>query len=163
MKFVADCRRERRAEHRNRRGEDDPRAIAAARGADRFEQRARAVEIDPHALLEIEFGLAGNNAGQMKDHVRPAGDGRVHGRRIGDIGGGGLHFAGKFFGPLRSDDVDQRQLLDRPAVKRAIGDEARDELAPDHPRSAGYQNVHFRLPNLSCSAKAEHPVFIATL
>ena len=165
MKIVGDGRRERRAEHRDRRGEDEPRPIAAAGRADGFEQRTRAVEIDPHALVEIELGLAGHHAGQMKDHLGPAGDGGTHGRRIGDIGRGGLDFAGEFVGLLRGDDIDQRELVDGSAVERAVSDEPRYELAPDHARGAGDENMHRLSVPLSCPRLVAgiHVLFAATL
>ena len=77
-----------------------------------FEQCPRAVEIDPHALVKIELGLAGNHAGEVKDHIRPPGDCGTRRSRIGDVGGGSLDFAGEFFGLLRGNDIDQRQLVD---------------------------------------------------
>ena len=65
--------RERRAEHRDRRGIDEPRPIAVAGGADGLQQRAGAVEIDVIALVEIELGFARHDAGEMEDHIgRPA-------------------------------------------------------------------------------------------
>ena len=103
---------------------------------------ARAVEIDPDALLEIELGFAGNHAGKMKNHIRPAGDGGARGGRIGNIGGRAFDFAGEFFRLLRRAHIAEREPLDRPAVKRAVVGEARDELAADHPGRAGNQNVH---------------------
>src|SRR5262249_43305813 len=56
--LVADRLRERRAEHRNRGGEDETRPIAVADLADGVEQHPGAVEIDAVALVEIELGLA---------------------------------------------------------------------------------------------------------
>ncbi len=49
----------------------------------------------------------------------------------------GFDFAGEFFRRCGGDDVDQRELLDRLAVERAVADEARRELAPDHAGGAG--------------------------
>ena len=95
MKVVGDRFRERRAEHRDRRGEDQARAIAVAGSADRFDERARAVEIDVDAFLEIELRLAGHHRGEMEDHVGPAGDGGARGRGVGDIGGAALDTAGE--------------------------------------------------------------------
>src|SRR5205807_1321587 len=48
--FVADGIRKGCAEHRNRRGEHQPRLVAVADGTDRIDQMPGAVEIDPVAL-----------------------------------------------------------------------------------------------------------------
>ena len=142
MKIVGDRFRKRRAEHRDRRGENQARAIAVAGDADRFNERARAVEIDVDAFFEIELRLAGHHRGEMEDHVGPAGDSRARRRGIGDIGGAGLDAAGKSLRLLRRADIDQRELVDRLAVERAGSDQARHELAPDHSGGAGDENVH---------------------
>ena len=67
--LVADGLREGGAEHRDRRGEDHLRLVAAAHLADGLEQVARAVEVDAVALLEIGFRLARDDGGEMEDHV----------------------------------------------------------------------------------------------
>ena len=74
--LVADGIGERRAEHGDRRGEDEPRLVGrlAALEADGFEQKARAVEIDAIALLEIGLCLARNDRSEMEDQVRALGD-----------------------------------------------------------------------------------------
>ena len=87
MKVVGDRLRERRAEHRDRGGVDEPRPIAVAGRADRLEQRTRAVEIDAIALVEIELGFAGHHAGEMEDRIGPARDGPRRLARRGKIGG----------------------------------------------------------------------------
>ena len=121
MEFVGDRRRERCAEHRDRRGEDHLRMIAVAGVADRFEQVLHAVEIDAIALLEIEFGLARHDAGEMEDHIgtlrrsasrrRPApADRRTRASTLPENPAG---VAGR-------DDVGERQLVDRLAVERAV-------------------------------------------
>ena len=84
--FVADLFRERRAEHRDRGREHQPRLVAAAGVADGVDQVARAVEIDPVALVELGLGLAGDDRGEMKDHLRPMGDQRFGRAGIGKIG-----------------------------------------------------------------------------
>ncbi len=111
-----------------------------------FEQRARAVEIDAHAFLEINFGLAGDDAGEMKDHIGAAGDRGACRFFIGNIGGRRLDLAVEPGRLLRRDDIDQGEPLDRLAVERAIADQTRSELAPDHSGGAGNQNVHFCFP-----------------
>ena len=142
MKVIGDRIRKRRAEHRDRRGEDQARAIAFAGGADRFDERARAVEIDVDAFFEIELRLAGHHRGEMEDHVGPAGDGGTRCRGVGNIGGAGRDAAGKSLRFLRRADVDQRELFDRLAVERAGSNQTRHELAPDHSGGAGDENVH---------------------
>src|SRR5258708_15757951 len=142
MKIVGDRIRKRRPEHRDRRGEDEARTITVAGGADRFNERARAVEIDVDAFLEMELRLAGHHCGEREDQVGPPGDRGARRRGIGDIGGAGRDAAGKALRLLRSTDVDQRELVDRLAVERAGGNEARHELAPDHSGGAGDENVH---------------------
>ena len=81
MKIVWDGGRKRRTEHRNGRGVDEPRPVVVADGADRLEQRASAVKIDAIAFVEIEFGFAGDDTGEVKDDVGAAGD------RFGGLGG----------------------------------------------------------------------------
>src|SRR5438034_58351 len=65
-KIVGDRGRKWRAEHRDGGGVDQARPIAVADRTNRFEQRARAVEVDAIALVEIEFGFAGDDAGDRK-------------------------------------------------------------------------------------------------
>ena len=142
MKIVRDRPREWRAEHRDRGGENEPRAIAAAGLADRFQKRARRVEVDADALLEIELGLSRNDRREMENNVRPPGDRRLCYCGLSDVGREGADDSRKFCRLLRSADVDERELLDRPAVELAGLNEARRQLAPDHPRGAGDQNVH---------------------
>jgi len=61
---------------------------------------------------------------------------------IGNVGCGGLDFAGEFLRLWRRADVDEREPLDQLAVERAVLDETRGQLAAVHPRRAGDQNVH---------------------
>ena len=89
MEIVGDGVGKRRAEHRDRRGEHEFRLVAVADCADRFQQRAGAVEIDAVALLEIGFRLARDHAGEMEDHVRPFRDRFFRDARRGEIGGRG--------------------------------------------------------------------------
>ena len=67
-----------------------PRPIIVSGDADRFKERTRAVEVDVHALLEINLGFARYNRREMEDHVRPAGDCRACGGRISNVGTDGL-------------------------------------------------------------------------
>src|SRR5438552_17589976 len=113
------------AEHRDRRGEDEPRTIAIADGPNGFEQRARTVEIDAHPLLEVEFGFGGNHRGEMKDNVRSGADDATYCCRISDVGSDGLDRAAELFGPGRRAYIDKRKFVDRPAIKRAVIDQSR--------------------------------------
>ncbi len=88
--FVADRFRKRRAEHRDRRGEHDPRLVAAAGKPDRIEQHPRAVEVDAIALVEIEFGLAGDDRRQMEDHVGTIRHQLFGGTGYGEVAGHGI-------------------------------------------------------------------------
>src|SRR5664280_3439472 len=66
MEFVADRYRKRRAEYGDRRGKNNLWLVAVANRADRFDQCAGAVEINPVALLEIDFRLAGVVSGEAE-------------------------------------------------------------------------------------------------
>ena len=105
--FVVDLFRERRAEHGDRRGEHQPRLVAVAGVADRLDQMARAVEIDPIALVELGLRLAGDDGREMEDHVRPVGEQAGGGARIGKVGGNHLDRHRRLRRLLGRDDVLQ--------------------------------------------------------
>ncbi len=142
--IVGDRVRERRAEHRDGRGEHDLGMVVAGE-PDRFQQRTGAGEIDRVAFLEIRLGFAGHDGGQMEDHVGPARDraGRRTGHRKIDRRGDEVRAAAG--GRRRGADVGQRQARNRPAGERAIVAQARRQLAADHARRAGAQDVHGRV------------------
>ena len=71
MKFVGDRWGKRRAEDRYGRCVDNFRPVSIAARADRFQQRPGAVEIDGVTLLEVDLGLARDDAGEMEDRLRP--------------------------------------------------------------------------------------------
>ena len=146
MELVVDRLRERRAEHRGRGGENQLRVIAATRLADRFQQRARAVEIDPVALVEIGFRLAGDDGGEVEDHVRAAGDHRLGLSRRGQIRRDRLDLSGESRRRGGLDDVDQHELCDRFPVERLVANEPLGELATDHPGRADDQHLHVTPP-----------------
>ena len=54
----------------------------------------------------------------------------------------GLDRRGEILRAWRNADVEQSEAVDRPAVERAVSDQARRQLAPDHSRSAGDKDVH---------------------
>src|ERR1700722_1949668 len=142
MKIIGDRLREWRSEHGDRGGENKARAITLTGLADRFQKRARRVEVDARALLEIKLRLSRDDRRKMKNNIRPPGDRCLYDCRFTNVGGEGADDARKFFWPFRSADVDKRKLLDRPAVERTSLNKARRQLAPDHSRGAGNQNVH---------------------
>ena len=153
MEVVGDRGRERRAIDRDRGGEDDLRLIAG--GADRFEQRAGAVEIDVVALVEIGFGLARHDAGEMEDHLRPAGDQLLRRARCGEIAGRDIDLAREARRLFRRHHVGQRQLVDRLTVELAVLDQPRGELAADHAGGAGDQNMHLTSSRYSFVGRLE--------
>ena len=134
---------ERRAEYRDRRCIDELRPIAVAGRAHRLQQGARAVEIDPIALVEIELGLARDHAGEVEDHIgtrrRPPCSPRpwLRGRRS-------THSTSpeKPAGAAGAHDVEQGQLVDRLAIERAVAGEPPGELAADHAGGAGDEDMH---------------------
>ena len=143
MEVVGDRFRERRAEHRDRGGEDHPRAIAVAGRADRLEQRTGAVEVDVVALVEIELGFAGNDAGQMEDHVRPVARWPARPRPASARSRGDRStLPEKPAGRRRHDDVEQCQPVDRLAVEPAVDGKPFGQLAADHAGRAGDEDVH---------------------
>ncbi len=105
-------------------------------------KRARAVEIDAVALLEIGFRLARYHAGEMEDHIRPLRDRLFRCARRGEIGGPGLHVIGKAGGPRRRDNVDQCQFVDRLVAERPVDDQPLGQLAADHAGRAGDEDMH---------------------
>src|SRR5690349_2514240 len=120
--------------------------------ADRVEQRAHALEVHPIALVEIDLGLAGDDAGEMEDRVGPGRDELFGLARRREIAGHdvdrGQRLAPRGWRRLRpAHHVVQRELVDRDAVERAVGDEARGELAPDHARRAGDEDMHAVSPS----------------
>src|SRR6266542_2807772 len=142
MKIVGDRGRKWRAEHRDGGGVDQARPIAVADRTNRFEQRAGAVEVDAIALVEIEFGFAGDDAGEMKDHLGATRDrlGGFFGRR--QIGGDGLGLSFEVFLLGGGNNVKQGQLVDRLAAKRALLAEPLGQLSADHPGGASDENLH---------------------
>jgi hypothetical protein len=142
VKLVRDRVGEWRAEHRDRRREHDFRLVTAAGATDRFQQRAGAVEIDVVALLEIGFRFARHHSGEMENNLRPAGDQLCRSAGRGKVAGRQFGLAGETRGLFRRHDVGQRQTVDRLAVELSVLDEPRGELAADHSRRAGDQNVH---------------------
>ena len=132
--------RERRAEHGDRRGEDQPRLVAVAGLADRLEQQPGAIEIDAVALVEIGFRLAGDDGREVEDEIGPVLHERGGGPRPGEIAGdGGDRCRGARL--LRHDDIGEHQLVQIVAADAAIGEEPGRQLASDHAGGADDQDL----------------------
>ena len=124
--------------------------------ADGFEQMLHALEIDAIALLEIELGFARHHAGEMEDHVRPRGEQLRGDARRRQIVGARIDLARKPGRLLRRDHVGQRELVDGLAVQAAVLGQPLGQLAADHARRAGDENVHVLAPaiGLTCHCRA---------
>ncbi len=140
--LIADRLRKRRTEHRDRRGEHHPRPIAVADGADGIEQKTRAVEIDPIALVEIRFRLARHDRCQMEDHVRP----RRHqpfgltGRR--QVALQRHHRTGRASRIRRHHHILQRHRRDLASPERPVRHQPVGQLRADHSGRADDENMH---------------------
>src|SRR3954454_4344041 len=114
-------------------------------------------EVDAVALLEIGLCFAGDDRRKMEDDIRTVGHqlaARILARNVERVG---VDLAEKTRGRLRRHDVNQRELVDRLAVEPALVNDPRRQLAPDHARRAGNENVHCApLPNLSCPGRGLH-------
>src|SRR3954470_16569527 len=78
----------------------------------------------------------------MEDDIRTVGHqlaARILARNVERVG---VDLAEKTRGRLRRHDVDQRELVDRLAVEPALVNDPRGQLAADHARRAGNENVH---------------------
>ncbi len=87
----------RRAEHRDRGGEDEA-GLVAADLPHRLEELARAVEIDAIALLEIALGLARDDGGEVQDQRRALLHQSFGDTRGRDIIGARFHLEGRLWG-----------------------------------------------------------------
>ena len=147
--FVADLFRERRAEHRDRGREHQPRLVAAAGVADGVDQVARSVEIDPVALVELGLGLAGDDCGEMKDHVRPMRDQRFRRAGIGKIGSHDAYRDRGIRRLRRRHHVLQRHAGDLVRAEAAVAQQPLGQLAAHHAGGAENQNVQDPSPFLT--------------
>src|SRR4030081_47563 len=125
--------------------------IALAVPADRFEQRARAVEIDPVALVEVELGLARHHAGEVEDHIRARRQELLGFARVGEIADKNVERRPRLRALLqrligKPHDVVERQLVDWLPMQRAVRDQPQGQLAPDHARRAGDEDMQGALP-----------------
>src|SRR2546423_7711681 len=121
--------------------------------ADRFEQIVKSDEIDAVALLEIGLGFAGHDRGEMKDRIRTTADqpaARILARYIERVS---VDLAGKSRRRFRRHHIDQGELVDRLAVQPAVRGEPLGQLAPDHARRPGNENVHAVVPPTPLSSR----------
>ena len=139
--LIADRVGERRAEHRDRRGEHQARLVAAADQANGIDQHPRAVEIDAVALVEIELGLAGDDGGEMEDHVGPVGDQLLRGARDGEITRVHLDRKAGFSGVAGATTSCSVMLRDVGLAEPAVFQQPLDQFAADHAGRAQNQNV----------------------
>ena len=119
-----------RAENRAGRGEHDARAISIGqmRDADRLEERAGAVEVDPVALVEIDFGLGRDDGGEVEDDAGACRDQRLGRAGQGKVCRAAIGGAGKARGGGGSHDIEQQQVVVPPR-----GHEPRGKFAAQHP------------------------------
>ena len=75
-------------------------------------------EIDRIAFFRIGFRFAGNDGGEVEDHVRPGGDRLCRCAWFCEIDRGGDDVRSAAGRPFRRDDVDERQARDRAAAER---------------------------------------------
>src|SRR5262245_6117898 len=161
MEVVGDRRGKRRPEHRDRGRVDEPGPIAVAGRADRLEQCAHAVEIDPIALVEVELGFARDHAGEMEDHVGTETDELLSFTRRCQIACKNIEF-GNWLSPgferfsWKAYNVLKRQLSDCLLVEPTIANKPVDELTADHAGRAGDENVHLN-PHPTVSRRSIRP------
>ena len=154
VKVVGDRFRKRRAEHRDRRGEDQARPIAVADRADRFEERARAVEIDV-------VRLSRNRARPRRTPPRRDGRSRRAGRRRRRARLPDRQYRRRWSQRCRKIPRGCCGALTSISVSLSIGlplsapsaTRRADELAPDHSGGAGDENVHAESVTLSRGAR----------
>ena len=151
--LVADRLRKGRTEHSDRGGEDDAGLVAVADLADRVEQVARAVEIDPVALVEIGLRLAGYDRSEVEDQVGAIGDKLLRLARRGEIRNPRLDLERRAGRDLRRHDVVQRQLFDGGLAEAPVAGEPFGEFAADHSAAAENENMHL-VPSDTASAAA---------
>ncbi|KAJ3472047.1 hypothetical protein NLI96_g13414 [Meripilus lineatus] len=117
--------------------------------ATHLEQRARRVEVDPHAEIEIGFGLPADDRREVEDRARLRIDRAFEHRAIGDVADDRRHARVTEIAAL--DDAEQHQLVDLagPAVRAgqlaALEQLARETLA-EKAAAAGDQYFHVLHP-----------------
>src|SRR5262245_59404780 len=135
--------------------------------AHRLQERAHAVDIAAIAEIEIDLGAARGHAGEMKDHGRPRHDRLLRDTGIGDVSGDHVHARGKDAGLGRRDDIGQRHRRDRLPIQHPLTRKPFGELAPDHARGTGDEDVHghvlsrFPAPRQRIGAMGRHSRYSA--
>src|SRR5207237_4900195 len=120
---------------------------AAAGEPDGIEQHPRAVEVDAVALVEIELGFARDDRGEMKDHVRTAGDQLFCGAWDGEIARHSLDGKTGLLRLLRLDHVMHGQLGDVALAEPPVAQQPFTQFAADHAGGAQNQNVQEPTPS----------------
>jgi len=133
-----------RAEHRQGRGEDKARLVGrlVAFQPDGFEKSPAAVEVDLVALLEIGFGIARHDGGEVEDHIGALGYQGGGDAVFGKIRDNALAVIGATFGDGTVHHIHQGEAGDGFAAQRLVARQPFDQLAPDHTARAGDQNLH---------------------
>ena len=139
---VGDLVLEGRAKHRDGRGIDHARVIVGPLRPDRLEQIAGAVQIDGIALVEIGLGLARDDGGQMKDHVRAICHQPLDGGAVGNVAGDLGHLV-RGRQPGR-DHVERGQCIHRRAAQTALAQGGLCQPAPHHACGTDDQQLHVR-------------------
>ena len=109
--------------------------------ADGVDQISRAVEIDPVALVELGLGLAGDDRGEMKDHLGPTGNQRRRGAGIGKVGRHDLDRDRRICGLGGRHHVLQRHAGDVVLAEAAVAQQPFGQFAADHAGGAENKNM----------------------
>ncbi len=140
-RIVEHNRREIAAIDRNGAGKDEARLVAR-RAAD-FEQRAGAVQVHPHAEIEVRFRLAADDRREMKDGRSLAVDGALEQLPVADV-------AGDLCDPrivqaVSRDDVDERDPVN-PLVAAEVAELQQPgcESLAEETGAAGNEYAHGR-------------------
>ena len=119
----------------------------AASVAATLEQRARGVEVDAHADVELRLRLPADDGGEMEHACPCRARRRARRRRVGEVAGDGRH--ARVAGQRRGRDVDERDRRDRAHASARVGERAAlEELAGEagaqEPGAAGDHDVALR-------------------
>ena len=113
---------------------------------DRLQQVTRAVEIDPVTLVEVGLRLAGDDRGQVEDHLRPASHHSVARPRSRQVEHGAVEHARPTLRRRRLHHVEQAEPVQADPAEVAVGNEPIGQLAADHPGRAGHCDMHSHPP-----------------
>ena len=122
-----------------RRGIDQHRRIARRPG--RLKQVERSEQVDPQPKVEIRLGRAGDDGGEVKDHVKGAGHDRAKGSPVRDV-------AGQTTDPKRRRDggrhakVDKGERGNGPAPQRPVCGQTACQFLADEAAATRDENMH---------------------